>query len=130
VSAQERATQIPFRDEAHFQSQLVKFAQSRGWLVFHVSDSRKEVTRRRGGTNVRVLVGDPLTKGYPDLTLVHPMRRLFVVRELKTDHGRLTVEQRKWIVALEQAHVDVDVWRPRDLKSIERFLAGPQPKAR
>ncbi len=125
MAVQEHATVIPFKNEAQFQAQLVKFAQRRGWLVFHVADSRKEVSRRRGGVTVKELVGDPLAKGYPDLTLTHPRRRLFVVRELKTNTGRVTAEQQKWLDALAAAGVDVDVWRPRDLKSIERFLAGP-----
>ena len=105
-------------DEASFQAGVIEYARLNGWLVFHVSDSRKEVIR--GG--VSRLVGDQLAKGWPDLALVHPKRGLFLVRELKSDRGRLRPEQKEWLDALRAAGVDVDVWRPRDLPDIERVL--------
>lgn len=121
MPAQAHATQIPFRDEDHFQSEVIRHAEARGWKVMHISDSRKEV--RRGG--VSFLVGDKLAKGYPDLTLVHPRHGIFAVRELKQNHTRLEPEQEEWLKWLRAAGVDADVWRPRDLNAIERFLAGP-----
>jgi hypothetical protein len=52
-------------------------------------------------------------KGYPDLTAVGPGGVIW--RELKTDTGRLSEEQKLWIRRLVEAGADVAVWRPRDL---------------
>lgn len=48
--------------------------------------------------------------GYPDVTVVGPRGVLF--RELKSDRGRLTPEQRTWLDRLTEAGADADVWRP------------------
>jgi hypothetical protein len=62
-------------------------------------------------------------KGYPDWTICG-VRVMF--RELKTQRGRLTTEQRDWLEALHTAGSDADVWRPECLLSgrIARELAG------
>lgn len=49
--------------------------------------------------------------GFPDLVLVGT-RVMF--RELKTRNGKLTLEQRAWIRALQAAAQDAGVWRPQD----------------
>ena len=54
-------------------------------------------------------------KGWPDLTIVGPGGVLF--RELKSDRGSRTVEQRKWAEWLTEAGADVAVWKPRDWDS-------------
>lgn len=113
--------------EAQFQEGVIAFARLCGWRVFHVSDSRREVVDRRRG--VSRMVGDELAKGWPDLVLVHPKRGL-LVRELKSDRGRLTPEQKEWLAALAAVGVDVDVWRPRDLPTIERLLGGKRQHGR
>lgn len=51
--------------------------------------------------------------GWPDYCFVTPDHR-FLVRELKTDKGRLTVAQEAWLAALRAAGVNADVWRPDD----------------
>lgn len=38
-------------------------------------------------------------------------------RELKSDTGRLSPEQKVWMVRLDAAGADVGVWRPADLRS-------------
>lgn len=113
---------IQFKDESAFQAAVIGYAKTAGWLVFHVSDSRKEVARQ----GVRVLVGDQLAKGYPDLTLVHPDLGRFLVRELKSTNGRLTPAQKQWLACLRGAGIDAAVWRPQDLPAIEQTLAGRQ----
>lgn len=102
------------------------YAQLNGWRVFHVSDSRREVIDRRQG--VSRLVGDELAKGWPDLVLVHPRRGLLLVRELKSDRGRVRPEQKEWLEALRAVGVDADVWRPRDLPEIEAVLGFKRRK--
>lgn len=47
-----------------------------------------------------------------------------ILRELKTDTGKLTPEQERWGLMLRHAGQDWDVWRPADLHSgrIQREL--------
>lgn len=97
--------------EAQFQKLIVETALTCGWLVFHVSDSRREVIDRKRG--VSFLVGDELARGWPDLTLAHPRWRRFGVRELKTNVGKVTADQQHWLETLAACGVDVGVWRPR-----------------
>lgn len=75
----------------------------------HVAHFRAAMTKR--GRWVTPVGADG--KGYPDLTAVGPGGVIW--RELKTDTGRLSDEQRLWIRRLVEAGADVAVWRPRDL---------------
>lgn len=53
--------------------------------------------------------------GYPDLTIAGPGGIAY--RELKTDTGRLTVEQDAWIDTLVRGGADIRVWRPRNWRA-------------
>lgn len=105
----------PMREqtEAQFQAVVMDVARFNGWRVFHVHDSRREV---RPG----FLVGDRDAKGFPDLVL---LRERLIVRELKTDTGRLRSEQAEWLRRFHLAGVDAAVWRPKDWPRIEAELA-------
>ena len=81
--------------EAQFQQAVVDLAQLRGWLVFHVHDSR------RG-----------LGAGYPDLTLLHERTGELIFAELKKADGRVSARQQRWIDALRRGGHQVHVWRP------------------
>jgi len=65
-----------------------------GLLTFHAYDSRRSEA------------------GFPDVVVVGPRSLLF--RELKSDGGRLTSEQRIWLDRLTEAGADASVWRPAD----------------
>lgn len=82
--------------EKDFQATIVAHAERLGWLVYHTYDSRRS------------------QPGYPDLHLVHPVQRRSMLRELKTEKGRLTPAQQRWQSALAKAGQDVAVWRPHD----------------
>lgn len=107
-------------NEDEFQRGVIEYARLNGWLVMHIGDSRREV--KRG--NVSRLVGDTLTKGWPDLVLVHPKWGRLVIRELKSDKGRVRPDQKVWLKALASAGVDVGIWRPRDLPEVEATLGN------
>ena len=87
--------------EKQFQSHIVHFAKMRGWLVYHTHDSRRS---------------EP---GFPDLVLV---RGRVLFRELKTDKGRVTPDQKAWAASLEQAESDYKLWRPSMMPDIYKEL--------
>jgi len=89
--------------ERDFQQIVTDLALFRGWCYYHTHDSRRSQA------------------GWPDLALWKPGR--FMLREIKTDRGRLTVTQEAAIAGLRDAGVDADVWRPRDLDRIRVELA-------
>lgn len=80
--------------EKTFQAAILGAARRHGWLVYHTHDSRRS------------------QPGYPDLHLVHPTAHRSLMRELKTQKGRLTTDQQTWLTVLRAAGVDADVWRP------------------
>lgn len=77
--------------EKELQSTLVQAASLTGWLVYHTHDSRRS------------------TPGFPDLTLVHKERAHLAFIECKTEKGRVSVHQQRWLDALDAvAHATVD----------------------
>lgn len=74
-----------------------QLARTLGFLEFHPYDSRRS------------------TPGFPDLVLVGRGRVLY--RELKTETGRVSPEQKVWLDALQSAGQDAGIWRPPDLYS-------------
>lgn len=106
TAAEAKEHRILSWSERELQAHIIGLAQAMGWLCYHTYDSRRS------------------TPGYPDLHLVHPRGGRHLMRELKTERGRLSKAQITWIEALRQASVDVGVWRPRDVvdRSIEREL--------
>jgi len=82
--------------EAQLQAVVIAAAKARGFLVYHTFDSRRSAA------------------GYPDLHMVHAARGVSLMRELKTQKGRVSADQAGWLTALEAAGVDAGVWRPID----------------
>ena len=69
--------------------------------------------RSGAGTGRGLFIGDAATSGFPDLVLVRPPDVLFV--ELKSEKGRMTVNQKKWRRALSQCPgVGYYLWKPGD----------------
>ena len=111
-------TGAPQISEADFQALIIDYAELRGWLVYHVPDSRK--VQRTG-------------KGFPDLVLAR--RGEVIIAELKTDKGELSKEQKEWFMLLKSAEIpeysfeeclirgmQVEIWRPKDWDMIEEML--------
>lgn len=90
--------------EKAWQQQVLELASICRWQHFHVFDSRRS---------------DP---GWPDLILARAPELLAV--ELKTDRGRLSTEQTRWLQLLEACGVEVHVWRPRDFDQVSERLIG------
>lgn len=88
------SAQPTFALERDFQAAVVELARRLGCAVYHTHDSRRS------------------QPGWPDLVIVGHKR--FIIRELKTQTGRLSDAQNEWISRLARAGVDVGVWRPSD----------------
>lgn len=97
------AMQAAGMSEAALQSRVLGHARALGWLAYHTHDSRGS------------------QPGFPDLVLVSERRARVLYRELKTERGRVSAEQARWLHALTAAGADAAVWRPMDLLT-ERVL--------
>ena len=94
--------ETPKLTERQFMQQVVMYAYLMGWRCYHTHDSRRSEA------------------GFPDLVLVRRPRVVFA--ELKSERGKLTLDQRVWLDALEGCTVERYVWRPSDWRAIERLL--------
>lgn len=88
--------------EKDFQAAVTDLLDMTGWQWYHTHDSRRS------------------RQGWPDLAMWRDGK--FLLRELKTDDGKLTPWQEATIESLAEAGVDVGVWRPADWPDIERFI--------
>jgi hypothetical protein len=89
--------------EKQFQQQVTDLAEACGWEHYHAWLSIHSPT------------------GWPDLALVKPPRLVFA--ELKSEKGKLTAQQRRWIGLLEQCPgVEVYCWWPSDWEQAVEVL--------
>ena len=93
--------------EDEFKEWVLGEAQRGGWMVHH---DRPAMTQSGWRTAIQ---GDP---GYPDLTLARG--GVTILRELKSEKGRVTPDQEYWIKA-----AGAQVWRPSDWLMIQETLA-------
>ena len=95
--------------ESDLQSAVLELAELLGWRTMH---QRPGLTQ---SGHWRTAV-EGMGKGWPDLVLV---RDRLIVAELKSERGRLTVDQQDWIFALTHAGVETHVWFPYHWQSGE-----------
>ncbi len=98
--------------ESAFERMVLSLARLGRWRTFHARPGR---TARGWRTPVS---GDG--KGFPDWLFVRGP--VLLVRELKTDTGKVSPEQAAWLDALLATGQDARVWRPRDWAEIEATL--------
>ena len=98
--------------EADFQSQVIAYAQLRGWKVAHF---RTVKTVRKDGSVRYMTPVQADGAGFPDLCMVRNGVVLFA--ELKREQGKVEPEQEEWL-----AELGGYLWRPGDWKAIERIL--------
>ena len=92
--------------ERELQNAVLELAGYLDWITYHTHDSRRS------------------NPGFPDLCMVRCGRLVFA--ELKSERGKLTNDQRSWIVELVRADVETYLWRPSDWTdgTIEAVLKG------
>jgi hypothetical protein len=108
-----KPAKIPEQTEKEFQRQVIQLAQLCGWKVAHFRPARVIVNGKE--TWRTPCEGD--AAGFPDLVLAKRGAVFFF--ELKSDRGKVTDEQQKWL-----EETGGSVWRPMDWKLIEQFLRG------
>ena len=94
--------------ESDFKDILISVAKRYGWLVHH--DLPAQNSRGRWMTNVQ---GDA---GFPDLLLLHPSSGKLFAIELKSDKGKLTPGQKRWLMAFEKSGIYNAVLKPSDME--------------
>jgi len=99
-----------YMSERDLQRIVVDAARLHGWRHYHTYNSQRS------------------TAGFPDLVLVRPPRIMFV--ELKTERGRLTLEQAIWIRELERCSVEVYVWQPHNIGEMLKTLGRDDEQLR
>lgn len=102
--------------ETDWQLRVTDAARLHGWK--HCHTRKAHVRKGRVATPTSV-------KGWPDLVLWHPIRGEVLFVELKTDVGRMSVEQAEVLASLASAGAKVAVWRPKDWPIVLAFLRGP-----
>jgi hypothetical protein len=100
------ATQLK-QTEAQFEQAVTDYSKLMGWLSYHALDSRGSAP------------------GFPDRVFLRAPRLLFV--EFKTETGRVSPEQERWLDELERVeaanqHVETYVWRPAMWGEIQAVL--------
>ncbi len=99
--------------EKDFQQTILDAARALGWYAYHTHDSRRST--------------EP---GFPDLVLIHPPTGRLIFAELKTERGRLSTAQQRWLAALSRADAPRSrVWRPSQLDEILEHLAHPDEES-
>ena len=98
--------------ERDWQATVEELLALGGWDWIHLTDSRRQ-----------------RATGWPDLFAVRrderlPERAIAIAIELKTERGRTTAEQERWLALLADAGVQCYVWRPRDREEARRVLLG------
>jgi hypothetical protein len=101
--------------EALFMAQVTDYAVMRGWEFMHIQPGLTERGR------YRTPVSGSLGPGWPDLILIRGSDLIAV--ELKAEGKYPTPIQRRVLLTLEQAAVEVHTWKPSDWPEIERRLA-------
>lgn len=81
-----------------------------------------QLAKLSGWTCYHTYRSDKSEPGFPDLLLVRPQRVIFA--ELKTDRGKLSQPQRRWLELLGGCDsVETYLWRPMMWAQIEKTLA-------
>lgn len=95
--------------EEQFRQQIRGLARMCGWsMQYHTHDSRRS---------------DP---GWPDEVFHHPKHRRTIFAELKSDKGRLSAAQHKWLEALSASGLETALWKPANLSDITKVLGPAQ----
>jgi hypothetical protein len=98
--------------EADLLDAVVELARLFHWQLHHCRPARTDKGWRTA------ITGD---SGFPDIVAVRGRR--MVVAELKSQRGKVTEQQQKWLDRFAAAGCEVYCWKPADLPAIARVLS-------
>jgi len=98
--------------EAAFADVVENLLTLHGWRWIHY-----EPAIRQSGLWATPLRG---ARGFPDYFAIRDGR--IIIAEIKRENGRLSRAQTEWIAELERSSVEVYVWRPSDVETINETL--------
>ena len=104
--------------EADLQKAICDAATLFGWKIFSVR--RSAVPGKRGPVSVVTNDG----KGYPDLTLIHPVQGRILFIECKSEYGKITEDHKKWEGWIMGAHCEYLLARPSYIDAVIDVLRG------
>lgn len=102
--------------ENEFQNNIIELAQLKGFTVAHFRTVR---VQRKDGSVYYCTPVQSQAKGFPDLVLLKEGR--MIVAELKSDKGKTSPEQDKWL-DLFCTVSETYVWRPKQWDNIVEVL--------
>jgi hypothetical protein len=104
--------------EEEFAQQVKRWARRAGWCGYHVRYSHAVVE----GIHTQLKDGHSDAHGMPDWVFAKAGQPL-LLPELKSAHGRVSKDQKRWLALLEQATgVAAPLWLPTDEDLIRRVL--------
>lgn len=94
--------------EQEFQTEIISLATRLGWMHYHTHNSQRSPS------------------GWPDLVLLHPVRRKLIIWELKSRKGKPSTSQLAWVAGLRSVGINAAVKWPADWanESIQQELRG------
>ncbi len=92
--------------------QIIDLAHIYGWQVVHF---RPALTSKGWRTPVQAD-----GKGFPDLIMLNGKE--MIVAEVKSDKGKVSLEQDTWLDAFREVGAETFVWRPKDWEAIQERL--------
>jgi hypothetical protein len=101
---------MPPISETMFLMQIKSVANLYGWTLHHQQPTMTAAGRWLTAGSV----------GFPDIVLIHPRRGL-IFAELKTDKGKATAAQLRWLDELKN-YAETYLWRPKDFDAIVQRL--------
>ena len=96
--------------ESEWQKTVERIARFNGWLVFHAPDNKPDFHGKVQN----------ITAGFPDLVLIK--NGVLIFAELKSETGKTSVDQDKWLEAISACKVLAFVWRPSNIDEVRSFL--------
>jgi hypothetical protein len=106
----------PSMTENELKDIVISVAKRYGWLIHH--DLPAQNNRGRWLTNIQ---GDA---GFPDLLMVHPVSGKILAVELKSERGKLSPLQKRWLMAFDAGGIFNSVWIPSDMEYILYTLSN------
>lgn len=109
MSDEQRTRYYASLPEHAWQSEVEHLLRLGGWDYIHIRDARRQHVT-----------------GFPDLFAVRGNVALAV--ELKTERGKTTPEQERWLSLLREAGIRCEVWRPSQVDDVIAVLCPEVPR--